>query len=406
MRSPAAFHFALAGLLLTGVLCASASAQTTADPTERAPLQLGPLGLAPRIALTDLGVDTNVFNEYVAPRQDFTFTLSPMLDTSLRAGRSRLNVFTRADLVYFQKYSAERSLDGAVDSRFEVRGNRFTPWLTAAIESGRQRWGYEIDLRFRRVTTGFGGGVGVRLGSRTRAGMTARHHTYKHEPDVEFFGSNLSVLLDRQTLAVGTDLRYALTPLTTAIVSVERGRDRFEFTPSRDANSWRVDTGLDLAPTALIAGRGRVGYRRLVGVGGDFPTFSGVVASVAATSRIRGRVRIDATTSRDVDYSWEVTYPYYVLTGVTLVITPQLTPHWDVRGRAGVQRLAYLAGIGVPTPVDDRVDRLEMSGAGVGYRIGRDVRLGIDVDHERRQSPVQLRAYRGYRTGLSVIYGR
>lgn len=396
----------LAGLLVTGVLSVPVSAQAPADPIERAPVQIGPLGLAPRIALTDFGVDTNVFNQFEDTRQDFTFTLSPMLDASLRAGRSRLTVLTRTDLVYFQKYSSERSLDGAVDSRFDVRGSRVSSWLTGTVESGRQRWGYEIDLRFRRVLNAFGGGADVRLGSRTRVGVIARQNAYRHEQDAEFLGSNLRDLLDRHTVALGADLRYTLTPLTTAVVSAERGRDRFEFTSSRNANSWRVDTGLDLAPTALIAGRGRVGYRRLVGVGGDFPTFSGVVASVAATSTIRGRARVEATTSRDVDYSWEISYPYYVLTGVTFVVTPQLTPRWDVRGRAGLQRLAYRAARGTPELLDDRVDRLQLFGAGIGYRIGRDVRVGIDTDQERRQSPVRLRAYRGYRTGLSVTYGR
>jgi hypothetical protein len=397
---------AVAGLLLFGALCMPVSAQTLDDGLEGARFHLGPAGISPAIALTGFGVDTNVFNEFDDPRRDLTFTLSPMLDTWLRAGRSRLHVFTRTDLMYFHEYASERSVDGVVDSRLEVPGNRLTAWVTGAAASGRQRWGYEIDLRYRRVTSDVGGGVGLRVGGRTRVGVNARFSTYNHEPDAFYLGSNLRELLDRRTTAFGTEARYALTPLTTWVVSGERARDRFVYTPGRDANSWRVDTGFDLAPTALIAGRGRVGYRRFVGIGGEFPLYSGVVASVAATSSIRGRTRVEVTATRDVDYSWEPSYPYFVMTGANLVLTPQLTLRWDVRARVGAQRFAYRAAVWMPDSLSDRVDRVGMLGGGVGYRIGRDLRIGVDLDRERRRSAIELREYQGFRTGLSVTYGR
>jgi len=396
----------LAGLLLTSVLSASLSAQTLDDPIESARFQTGPIGLSPAIALTGFGVDTNVFNDFDDPRRDLTFTVSPMLDTWLRAGRSRLHVFTRTDLMYFHQYASERSVDGVVDSRFEVRGNRVTPWITAAAASGRQRWGYEIDLRYRRITSDLGAGVGVRVGSRTRVGVNARYSTYNHEPDALYLGSNLRELLDRNTTALGGEFRYALTALTTWVVSGEQAHDRFVYTPARDANSWRIDTGFDLAPTALIAGRGRVGYRRFAGIGGDFPLYSGIVASVAATSRIRSRTQLEVTSARDVDYSWEPTYPYYVVTGAMLTVTPQLTLRWDVRARLGAQRFAYRAAVWLPSSLPDRVDRVGMLGWGVGYRLAPDVRLGIDIDREHRRSAIRLREYQGFRTGLSVTYGR
>jgi hypothetical protein len=402
----AGIYRTLAGLVLIGAFAAPLCAQTPDDPIEGAPLRLGPLGLSPLVALTDFGVDSNVFNEFDDAKRDFTFTVSPGLDAWLRAGRSRLHVAARGDLVYFHQYSSERSLDGSVASRLDVRSARVNPWFTAAAASGRQRLGYEIDLRFRRITRDVAAGVEARLAARTRVGVSVRHSAYSHQPDAVFLGSNLREALDRGTTGLGLEMRYALTPLTTWVVSGERARDRFEFTSERNADSSRLDTGFDLAPTALIAGRGRVGYRRFGGTSGALPVFSGLVASVAAGSTIQGRTRVEVTTERDVNYSWETYYPYFVLTGATLTVTPQLTPRWDVRGRTGVQRLAYRALVGVPDLLTDRVDRFELLGAGIGYRIGRDVRLGMDLDRERRTSPVRRRAYEGYRTGLSVTYGR
>jgi len=47
-----------------------------------------------------------------------------------------------------------------------------------------------------------------------------------------------------------------------------------------------------------------------------------------------------------------------------------------------------------------------MLGWGVGYRLAPDVRVGIDIDREHRRSAIRLREYQGFRTGLSVTYGR
>jgi len=95
-----------------------------------------------------------------------------------------------------------------------------------------------------------------------------------------------------------------------------------------------------------------------------------------------------------------------VVTGAMLTVTPQLTLRWDVRGRVGAQRFAYRAAVWLPSSLPDRVDRVGMFGWGVGYRLGRDLRVGIDIDREHRRSAIRLREYQGFRTGLSVTYGR
>jgi len=193
-----------AGACAIGVLLlsapASVSAQTPEDPIERARLQVGPLGLTPSIALTRFGIDSNVFNEFEDPKSDFRFTVSPQIDAWLRAGRSRLSVSARSDLWYFNHYSSERSADGAVNTRFEVRGARVTPWLTGSLTAGRQRLGYEIDLRFRGTTQQIGAGVDVRVKGRTRVGLSAGRINYDNEP-ADFLGSNLREVLDHRTQA-------------------------------------------------------------------------------------------------------------------------------------------------------------------------------------------------------------
>lgn len=390
-----------------GIVPAIAEAQMPAvnAPDERSRVQLGPLGLRPGIALTNFGVDTNVFNETETPKSDFTFTVTPRLDASFRMRRTRLNVATRSNLVYFQQYSSERSADGAIDGRFEVRGTRATPWVSSSYDSARQRFGYEVDLRLRRIVRDVGAGVDLRVGGRTQAVISAHRTEFEHDPDSIFSGSSVRDVLNRRSDALGVDVRYKLTPLTTFVVGAQTIRDRFPFTSLRDTDSLRVDAGFDTTPLALISGRGRVGYRTLNGAGA-MPDYSGVVASVSAGSTIKGRTRVDVFSDRDVNYSVEAAYPYFLLSGVSAAVTPRLSQHWDAQARTGVQRLAYRVAEGFSNALPHRVDTYALVGAGLGYHMTSDMRIGFNIDRERRQSPVQRRDYLGYRTGISVTYGR
>ena len=68
-------------------------------------------------------------------------------------------------------------------------------------------------------------------------------------------------------------------------------------------------------------------------------------------------------------------------------------------------RLAYRASVGVDSLLPSRVDWFELMGAGLGYHLGRDMRIGFNLDRERRKSPAQWRTFEGYRTEVSVTYG-
>jgi hypothetical protein len=68
--------------------------------------------------------------------------------------------------------------------------------------------------------------------------------------------------------------------------------------------------------------------------------------------------------------------------------------------------MAYRPTAGASTLLADRVDSDGVYGTGLGYHFGRDLRVGFNVDRERRTSPVQRRFFEGYRAGVSVTYGR
>ena len=393
-------------LLACACLSVSTAHAQDDDPVETARVQAGPFGLTPTIALTNLGVDSNVFNTFEDPKKDFTFTVSPGLDLFFRAGPSRLEVNSRADLVYFHEYSSERSLDGDFDGRWEIRWNRLTPWVAAGYSSGRQRVGYEIDVRSRREIKDYAAGVELRVASKTRIAGSAQRTGYWYDADAIFFDTHLQDVLNRETDTVGLQYRQQLTPLTTFVVHGEQMRDTFEFSPDRDSESTRVLTGFDLGDQALIAGRGRIGYRQYTNVSGAVEDFTGIVASYGVAMTLAGRTRIEVAGQRDINHSYELAYPYYVLTGATVAGTPRLTNKWDIQGRLGLQRLAYRAADNVPGALSGRSDNFRLFGGGIGYHLGREIRLGVNVDRQRRTSPLHSRDYDGYRIGTSITYGR
>jgi hypothetical protein len=73
-----------------------------------------------------------------------------------------------------------------------------------------------------------------------------------------------------------------------------------------------------------------------------------------------------------------------------------------VRGRLG--RLEYRDRAGAVVAAPDRLDRVESYGGGVGYHLGRDMRIGVNIDHSRRDSAVELRRFQGWLYGVAVTY--
>ena len=201
-------------------------------------------------------------------------------------------------------------------------------------------------------------------------------------------------------------VRHQLTPLTALTLDVGRAQDRFEFSPLRDSDSTSASSASSSIAFALIKGSASIGYR-------DFQPLSLEPAGLQGHDRERRplvcRVRHDAARacrrSRDVQYSFDINEPYYLLTGVSVSLARRVVRPVDVVGRVGVQKLAYRDRIGAASPPRDRIDYVRSFGGGVGYHMGNDIRIGFNVDRQHRTSPVANREYHGLRFGTSVTYG-
>jgi hypothetical protein len=393
--------------VLALVLClarASAAQTPPDDPVAEAPIRFGVLGLAPTLSVTNLGIDTNVFNNADNPQRDFTVVGSPGLSVWLRTQGGLLSVNGRMDLVYFNKFVSERSVNGLGSATYEYRFNRLRPFVTFGGETTRERPGYEVDIRARRIESTLKVGMDLRVASKSYLVISGRRLQVDYAGDAVFDGRPLNEAFNRTLESVDLGWRQRLTVLTTWVVRATAERERFELDQRRNGDSTRVSTGFELGRLALIRGQAFVGYRRLVGAeGGTIPEFSGVTADVNVSYNAPSQTRLSVAVNRDVEYSFQIDNPYYVQTGWTATVTQRMVGRWDVQLSGGRDRLAYAALD--PVAGSDRNDRVERIGGGTGYQLRPDVRVSVDVNSFHRRSHLPGRDYKALRAGVSVTYG-
>jgi hypothetical protein len=329
----------------------------------------------------------------------------PSAELWLRMGRTWLTGAVREDIVWFKEFVSERSVNSTLRGAWVVPLTRLSFNLGAGWRDTRERPGFEIDARADRREVDYNGAAEIRVLSRTRFGVRGERRSVEFEEGEVFLGTDLREQLTRTATAAALTVRHELTPLTTLLINLAREQDRFEYSPQRDTNTQRVDLGLEFDPFALIAGTARLGFRSFDPLATDLPGYSGATFSGNVTYVALGSTRLAVQALRDVEYSFDINQPYYLQTGFGVALAQQIYGPIDAEARVGAQRLVYRARDDTDT-IQDRVDRVRSYGFGTGYHVGRDLRIGFNVDHQRRTSNEAVRAYDGLRYGLAVTYGR
>ena len=403
-------------LLLLLTLPVGVSAQSSSpdieDVRKNAQLQAGPFYVSPSLLLKELGVDTNVFNEPDAEKSDFTFTLAPRVDVWVPVARRALFT-TRAatDLVWYAKYDTERSVDPQASVRADIFVRRLRLFGEAAHQSSRQRLNYEIDLRSRHLRNDVTVGAEVKVTPRLSIEAAGRRSGIAFDADAVFHGTSLEHALNRTTTSAVLAARHRATPLTTFVAAAEQLRDEFEFSPERDSESVRATAGLEFKPRALISGSAMVGFRRFVPEHQAVPDYTGLVAHLGLSYRLLGATTFGVSYTRDLQYSFEPFQPYYVLNGVGGSVRQALGSRFDVLVSADrvlhdYRNLLLHPGGGAVLPLGAREDVVLVGAASLGFRLGRDARIGAGVSYqERRSSTASVRNYTTVRFATTVSYG-
>ena len=399
----------LAALACVLLVTSTASAQNGDGGPDPAAVRvrIGPLWLNPSISLPNVGIETNVFNDppNVVPKKDFTVTVAPKTELWLRMGRTWLSGVISEEIVWYQKYTSERSANSSYILGWKAPLNRLVLATGATWLRTRARPGFEIDARAQRKEPTYTAGVEIRGLAKTFIGVRGSWGQVSFDDAAMFKGRSLKEELDRTERAAAVTLRHDLTPLTSLTLSAGRSEQRFKFSTTRDSTSDDYSAALTFDPRALLKGSARFGYTDYKPQSADLPGFRGATFAIDLAYTLLGSTRFSGTLRRDINSSYDISQPYYLLTGGSASIAQQIFGPVDVVGRVSVQRLEYRTRVGAPVTAPDRTDRLRAHGGGLGFRLGEDLRLGFNIDKERRTSVLTDREYSGLKYGTSLTYG-
>ena len=392
-------HFTL--LLLAFALPASAAAQPPPPQPEETPAtEQTRITWRPSFELTNLGWDSNVFNLPSEPespgatterRGDFVTSFAAGLAPIFRIGDARLVTETSLAYNYYHHFTQERGTDAIGRARLEVPVSHARLWASGSALNLRQRLNFEIDTRARRTEYDYAGGADIALGARTRMEVKGRRGEVifdDESPDASFIRDTLN--RDERTGAVAFE--YALTPLTTVVVSGERGIHEFPLSPLRNGDSSGVFAGLSLSPDAVISGAGSIGWRRVTVTNPVIPAFTGLTGDLDLATVIGVSTRLGVHAERNVTFSVDELSPYYVQTQVGVSLTQALGESWEIGGRVDRVRLDYVQSVLVQS--DQYREHVDLFGGSVGYRFPGGFRIGLQGELMRRRASTNAsRAY-------------
>ncbi len=371
---------------------------------ENARIIAGPLRLTPDISVTT-GVDTNVYNEpREQARQDVVARVTPQVSTWLRIGRARLQGTTSLTSVYFRRSINQRSVFVQTQNRLDVDLNRFEPYASVTFGRTREPASLDIETRPLRIERRVESGTALRLSSATAitAGAYAVSSGFGQGESIQ--GVNLQESLNRNAVGATLGVRIAATPVTTLSVAGAIERERFAFSPDRDADSVRLVPVIELSPFALISGRAAVGIRRFVPFDANVPEFTGVIAALDLSYVLRGATRFSVRADRDLGFSYEPTLPYYLVNAFSVSLTQRITDTLDVAPSYGRQQLLYrrLHNSEGAAPIKNTGVTFGIS---ISQRVQRRTRVAWNTEYSTRELTVGSQGYDGLRMNLTVNYG-
>jgi hypothetical protein len=409
----------VARLLLVGVAmltprvaAAQSGAEAVEDVRQNARVHAGPLYATPSLMLKEFGIDNNVFNVYGDRQQsDFTATFTPKADLWLTvAKRAVIRATTAADLVWYEKFAAERSVNPAAALGGELYLHRIMLFGEGSYLNTRQRPNQDIDVRARHVDQQIGGGTRVAVTPEVSVELTARQMSTRYDPTVEYDNTSLQRTLNRDNETIGVRARYRLTSLTSLAVRYERERDTFALSPWRDSRSSRVMPGVEFKPRALINGSAYVGYRKFTPADpAILPGFEGLVAQLTMSYTLLGATTFAVSGSRDLTYSYDELQPFFIDNSVGASVRRALGRRFDVLASADRHAYDYQQLLTSDLPLVDRVPRTDVTWnyqGSFGYRLGRSGRVAIGASYWQRDSTTRpFRDYDNLRFGGTASFG-
>lgn len=390
---------------------AAAQGWTSPDPNsapwETATLKVGPLFVAPSFEVRNIGIDNNVFRDPRIPRTDLTATLAVATVFGAHVKAFSLTVTQDNRYVWFRRYTSERSIDGGLRGLAELRLQRIRPWIALAKARTHERLGYEVDTRAGRSTPSFDVGTDFTFGLRTGVTVALSRQRTTFEEGEFFDGVDLKKAFDNRYSFGHVNGRWQYSEYTDLTGGVEWSRTEFVLDPLRSANTMSYLGGFQSRGDAPIQGRLHVGYKAQRHDDPSVPDFRGLVLGATLATVAFDRVRLEVTGDRDVNYSYEENFSFYVQQGGGLAITGRLSTRFDLLASLKTEWLHYSETFrSGGLLLSKRIDLATVAGVGFVYSAGGAAgsHFGLTYEIARRDSPLPNKNFRNNRVLTNIKF--
>lgn len=371
--------------------------------------------LLPTIALTDVGVDTNILGTSRNPKQDTTSKLNVQVEPSFRFRSTRVSGKFIARQSYFREYAYERSLDTDDLLNIESRVGRLTGYASGSFVRTRDLFDPELFARTRRTQHHVEIGTALRLTGKTRVSLAVRQARIDFDRHDALFNDGLRDALNRGTRSLTLSVRNAVTPRTILVLTGEHERDQFDFMPLRNATMTHVMAGAEFESVALAGSKVYVGYRTFQPIERLSQDVGGIVGSIDLGHTIAGFVRVSVHMDRNLAQSFRVSQPYVISTQANSSVATRLSRTWEITMAAGRQWLDHRAfDPDMMSPSVEQSERLVIdSGASFGTmfrysfgvaRRGPAATVGLVAEHSQLHSTVDNHDYDRFRLVSSIVW--
>jgi hypothetical protein len=363
-----------------------------------------PLVWHPSFGLTSLGYDSNVFNlpssnSKVTKVGDWVAAFAAGLAPIWNVGDVKVSADTGLVYNYFQQFTQERGLDGTARGRIDIPIARVRLHAGGGYANLRQRVNYEIDQRARRSEEDATAGFDIAVGGPLILGLSARRSSVRFADDIDRPETlTLRETLNRDEQTATASAQYAITPLTSFVVSGDLGTHRFQLSPGRDGHNAGYSAGFVFSQDALIGGQASVGWRRVTVSNPLIPTNTGLAWDVDLSTVLGQATRVGVRGKRDVSFSSDEQSPYYTQSSIGASLKQIIGDGWEIGLRGDRVWLDYTRSIIETSPAYS--ETVNVLGGSFGYRFPGGFRLAIEVESQRRRASTNApgRAYNTLRT--------
>ena len=228
--------------------------------------------------------------------------------------------------------------------------------------------------------------------------------TSAYDKDQEYVSVILADQLNHTRDTVAAGVRLHVTSLTTVLLAADFERDRFELSPLRNADSFRVGPAIALDTGAALTGNAKGGFRSFKPRYPNVPSYRGLVGTARLHYVLPDIVKLDLEANRDLAYSYDPIQPYYMESGARLTATQRVFGPLELLGIAERREIRNQRIGGMA--FDGRREVTTSLGGGFGIQAQNQMRFTFIVEHAQRTSTEPVgRDYERMRVVGSISYG-